>query len=336
MPPKRSTRSLEAKLSRLAELREAPETAELHDELAKHLTDKSAHVVARAASVIEARKFELLADNVEAEFERFMMDPKKLDKGCIAKTAIVTCLASLEQGSAEVFLKSLRHIQLEPSFGGPVDTAVELRSQSAFGLTSTGYPDTVLELTTALADEAYPVRQAAVRALSSLGRIEVEPVLRLKALHGDPEPQVLSETLEALLVLSPERSLSFVERYLDASDEAVGEAAVLALGASRCVGAFELLTSRLDRSFSRSSLTRTLLLAIAMLRRDNAIAFLLNLVTEGPRRRAEDALRALALHRYDRALSERIASAVEARKEDDLSEIYAEEFPSGSGSSERL
>ncbi len=188
------------------------------------------------------------------------------------------------------------------------------------------YPDTVLELTTALADEAYPVRQAAVRALASLGGIEVEPVLRLKALHGDPEPQVLSETLEALLVLSPERSLCFVERYLDASDEAVAEAAVLALGASRCVGAFELLTSRLDRSFTRSSSTRTVLLAIAMLRREGAIAFLLDLVTEGPRRRAADALRALAIHRYDEALAVRVASAVAARTEDDLSELYEEEF----------
>ena len=55
MPPKRS---LEAKLSRLAELRDAPETEELHHELAKHLTDKSAHVVARAAAVIEARSCE--------------------------------------------------------------------------------------------------------------------------------------------------------------------------------------------------------------------------------------------------------------------------------------
>ena len=333
MPPKRS---LEAKLSRLGELREAPETPELHNELAKHLTDKSAHVVARAASVIEARRIEALGEDVEAQFVRFMVDPNKLDKGCIAKTAIAACLASLELGSAELFLKGLRHIQLEPSFGGPVDTAVELRSQSAFGLPSTGYPDTVLELTTALADEAYPVRQAAVRALSSLGGIEVEPLLRLKALHGDPEPQVLSETLEALLVLSPERSLVFVEPYLDASDDAIAEAAMLALGASRCEGAFELLTSRVDRSFSRSSLTRTLLLAIAMLRRDAAIAFLLNLVIEGPRRRAEDALRALAIHRFDGALLERVASAVEARKEDSLRELYAKEFPSGSSSSEPL
>ena len=100
MPPKRS---LEAKLSRLAELREAPETPELHKELAKHLTDKSAHVVARAAAVVDARKIEPLAEEVEAQFERFMVDPIKLDKGCIAKTAIATCLASLEQGSAEIF-----------------------------------------------------------------------------------------------------------------------------------------------------------------------------------------------------------------------------------------
>ena len=50
------------------------------------------------------------------------------------------------------------------------------------------------------------------------------------------------------------------------------------------------------------------------------------LVTEGSRRRAADALRALAIHRYDEALAVRVASAVAARTEDDLSELYEEEF----------
>ena len=55
-----------------------------------------------------------------------------------AKTAIVQCLSRLELGSPEVFLRGLHHVQMEPAYGGPVDTAVELRSESAV---STGPPN---------------------------------------------------------------------------------------------------------------------------------------------------------------------------------------------------
>jgi HEAT repeat protein len=221
--------SLDKKLARLSEMSALPDSEELRRELRQRLEDKSPHVVARAARLVGDRGLTDLWPSIEAAFDRFTIDPIKTDKGCVAKTAIIKCLVELEQGSAEVFLRGLKHVQLEPSYGRPVDTAVELRSYSALGLAATAHPHTVLELVTALNDPESPVRRAAVQALGAAGRLEVESLLRLKALHGDQEPQVVSEALEVLLSISPGRSLPFVKRFLDSRDEDAAEAAALAL-----------------------------------------------------------------------------------------------------------
>ncbi len=268
-------RNLEDKLARLSELRDAGDSEEARRELKRGLADKSAHVVARAAAVVGELGIAELAPELESSIEPFFVEPEKTDKGCIAKTAIVKCLARLEEGSPDIFLRGLHHVQLEPAYGGALDTAVELRRESALGLVATGYPDTVNELVTALTDKEAPVRLAAVRALAATGRPEVEALLRYKTLLGDEDLQVVSDALESLLVIAPRRSLPLAKRLLDSSDEAVAEAAALALGGSRCEEAFELLTSRLGNFDSR--LTQTMLLALSMLRREEPMAFLIDL-----------------------------------------------------------
>ncbi len=253
-------------------MRSLPDSPELRQELKQYLGDKSPHVVARAAKQIGDRGFFDLESEIETNFDRFTNDPTKTDKGCVAKTAIIKSLVELERGSAEIFLRGLHQIQMEPGFGGPVDTAVELRSYSAMGLAATSYANKVLELVTALTDPESPVRRAAVQALGSVGGVEIEPVLRLKVLHGDVEPQIVSEALEVLLVIAPGRSLPFVERFLDSNDPELAQAAALALGTSRCEEAFDLLKARLD-GFVDPELARTLLLSISMLRREQPMNF---------------------------------------------------------------
>src|SRR5258708_142288 len=84
----------------------------------------------------------------------------------------------------------------------------------------------------------------------------------------------------------------------------------------RC-GAFEVLgkwgerTRALDRR-------RTGLLAVAMLKREPAIAFLLSLVAEAPGPTARDAITALAVYRHDDTLVQRVRQAVEQRTDIDL------------------
>src|SRR2546429_6216171 len=54
------------------------------------------------------------------------------DPGCVAKTGIVHALLSFGDAAAsDVFLRGVVHVQREPAFGPPIDTAPELRATSA-------------------------------------------------------------------------------------------------------------------------------------------------------------------------------------------------------------
>ncbi len=80
--------------------------------------------------------------------------------------------------------------------------------------------------------------------------------------------------------------------------------------------AFPVLRQWWERADS-AALRRTALLAIAMLRREEAIEFLLGLVAEAPGFTARDAIAALAVYRHDEALCERLRTAA-ARHDADL------------------
>jgi hypothetical protein len=158
------------------------------------------------------------------------------------------------------------------------------------------------------------VRRAAIDALAATGRPEVEPLLRLKVLTGDTEPQVLTDGLLALLEIAPERSLPFVEHFLDSPEEEIVEAAALALGGSRRDESFDILARRLADHID-TAFTPTLLLAISMLRRERPLHLLLDMVANSPHQRAEDALQALSLHRHDESICRRVEKAIDARKD---------------------
>ena len=136
-------------------------------------------------------------------------------------------------------------------------------------------------------------------------------MLRLKALSRD-EPEVLGECFAALLRAEPAKSLEFVAKFLDHHEEAVAEAAALALGDSRLESAFPVLRDAYERSHGRP-LRRSLLLAIALLRREIAIDYLLDLVQNGADQASADAIAALAMYEKDPNLQERLDLARKAR-----------------------
>jgi HEAT repeat protein len=122
----------------------------------------------------------------------------------------------------------------------------------------------------------------------------------------------MGECFAGLLRVEPAKSLAFVAAFLDAEQEAIAEAAALALGDARLESAFAVLRDAFERPHSRA-LRRTLLLAIALLRREPAIDFLLELVrtAEGPT--SADAVAALAMYDQDPKLRERLESARASR-----------------------
>ncbi len=318
--------SLEDRLARLSELLAEPDAGVARRELAKALGDRSNYLVAKAAKITAELGFDELAGDLAEAFDRFMVEPARTDKGCVAKSAIAKALVDLEAREDEVFLRGVRHRQPEPAYGGPVDTAVPLRASSAEGLLIAGHPDLGLEMTDLLVDPETPARIAAARVLAASGRMEAEPLLRLKAHLGDPEPEVTTEALAGLLAMAPRRSLPFAARFLTSDDAAVVAAAALALGESRLEEAVPLLARRYQRGADRR-LEQTLLIAISMLRREPGMAHLLALIKDGDQGRAIQALVALGIHRDDEAVRERAAAALVGRRDGrELRSVFEREF----------
>jgi hypothetical protein len=88
--------SLDDKLAALRELRGRPLDAEEKAELRKRLGDRSNLVVAAAAAIVGENALIELSKDLEAAFDRFLVDPLKDDKLCRAKTAIVQALDRIE------------------------------------------------------------------------------------------------------------------------------------------------------------------------------------------------------------------------------------------------
>jgi HEAT repeat protein len=237
----------------------------------------------------------------------------------------VRALEALAAPEEAVYLAGIRHIQMEGSYGPPIDTAAALRSASALGLVHMYHPDAVLHLLTLLVDREADARIGAVRALAWCGGPEVVPLLRLKVLTGDESFDVIAECFTALLAVSPARSLDFVAGYLDSTGAAVVEAAALALGQSREAAALEILKNRYAAGASEW-LRRALVAGLALAREDSAFEFLFSLVEAAPEKMAAEALSALAVYRHDDRIRGRVVPLVASRKGKLLQPLLAAEF----------
>ena len=282
-------------------------------------------MVAKTAQVIAEHRISELIPQLIAAFDRFMKNPLKTDKGCLAKTAIVEALDKLESQESDVFLRGIRHAQMEPAYGGRRDTAANLRARCALAFARIEYEEVFFELTRLLADPEIQPRIAAVRSLTCLVCETSELLLRLKVLMGDEEPQVLSECFAGLMSIVPKRSLDFVAGFLTASDLLVAEGAALALGESREIQAFEILRNYWEDSLNHE-FKEMLLLPIALTRCDAAFDFLIDVVRCEYRDYASAALRALKAYADDNKQCKKIHQAVVSRNDAKVSEVYAYEF----------
>jgi hypothetical protein len=312
-------------LAAIHAIRQAPADHDLARELAGFLGHKSNHVVAAAAATAERLEVTGLAPDLVAAFERLMRDPAKLDQGCKAIIAIVQALIQFEDPAAKVYFAGIRHVQKEGSFGPPVDVAATLRGLCARGLARMGHPDALLECATLLADPEIPARAGAVRAVADAGRPDGVPLLRLKALIGDEEAEVVAECFSALLTLDPGGSVGFVAQFLESRTEGLAEQAALALGESRLASAFEVLRSAWERGGAREQ-RRTLLVAIAMVRSQESLEFLLDRLSTESGPVAADALAGLAFYARDEAVLARVEKIIKERGDAALETVFAREF----------
>ena len=92
--------------------------------LVRHsLAHRSNHVVGRAARAAREADLTELAPDLVAAFSRFLEDPVRRDPGCVAKAEIVHALLSFGDAAPDTFLRGAGHVQREPAFGQPIDTA---------------------------------------------------------------------------------------------------------------------------------------------------------------------------------------------------------------------
>jgi HEAT repeat protein len=318
--PRRTEDCLDA----LSRLRENPAAPEAPPELGRYLAHKSNLAAAKAAKLVAEFEIEDLEPQLVAAFHRFMKSPALTDKGCAAKTEIVRALEASGAAEAEVFLAGIRHIQMEGSFGPPVDTAAGLRAASAMGLVHMNHPDAILETVSLLVDREDDARIGAVRALAAAGHPATVPLLRFKALAGDASADVIAESFLALLEVAPETSLGFVAGYLDSTDAGAAEAAAIALGESRQPEAIVVLKSKWPGA--GETLRRALLMGMAVARDDNAFEFLFSLIETAVEKIAAEAITALAVYRQDECIRGRVESLVGQRKGALLVRTLAAEF----------
>jgi hypothetical protein len=247
--------------------------------LRKALSARNNYYVSKAAAVVEQMGLKQLIPEIAAAYARFFEEE---DPQCWAKNALVKALGELGYQEPEPFLRGLTHVQMEAVWGGRVDTAGTLRGYCAVALVGCrAVPalEVLRHLTPALVDAEKTVRMETARAVASLGRDEGGLLLRLRALQGDVEPEVVGALFSAIIALERGEGIAFVAKFLRSGTDAAGEAA-LALGESHDPTALEMLKNELQ-NLSDRSLHRTILTAIALTRLSEATAYLLGLVRAG-------------------------------------------------------
>lgn len=314
--------SIEDRLARIAKLERAPISNDAIKELGKALASANSALVARTAQAAGKLSAIDLAPHLIKAFSRFINNPIKTDRGCLAKNAIIEALDRIDYNDEDIFLKGICYIQKEAVFGGTTDTAAELRGKCGFALARMGYPEARFELAALLMDSESQARIAAARAIASLGGIEGELLLRMKVMAGDQESDVIGECFTGLLSINFERSLSFVSEFLASDNPLMMEAAIFALGESRKKPAFEILRDYRENNIIEPEVHKILLLAIALTRLDEAFEYLIKVIGDEHRKNAIAALEALKIVRVSDDLRVRIDKIVTSHDDETVREAW--------------
>jgi HEAT repeat protein len=319
-------KGFEQKLAAIESIRSGDAAPRALPTLKKALQQRNNYIAAKAASAAaELLQRELIPDLIAA-FDRFLVDSAKTDPQCWAKIAIAKALTELGHADPEVFLRGLKHVQMEPVWGGQQDSAGTLRGTCALALVAcTGVPnlDLLAHLTDTLLDADKTARFDAIRAVGQVGTREAALLLRLRALMGDSEPEVLGACYTALLESDRASGIQLMTRILQSPGEAAEQAA-FALGSTRDPAAFRLLQDRWENERD-DSLRSALLTAMALTRLPEAVELLVGVV-ESNRKEATNALHALTASPVGEAHRCRLAAAVERSNDRQLQAVFVKHF----------
>ncbi|MBL7647030.1 MAG: HEAT repeat domain-containing protein [Candidatus Hydrogenedentes bacterium] len=285
------------------------------------IAHRSNHVVGRAARLAGLWQAESLIPELITAFRRFLQDPVKTDPGCAAKQPIIEALDLLGNGDASVYFEAVRHIQREPAFGPPIDTAASVRGAGGHALLNLRHPDAWLVMAALLNDREHPTRRMAVESLGLSETHEAELLLRMKVHGGDEEPDISSLALQSLMKCAPDRSLDFVKRYLRGDEPDMLSGAAMAIGEARLPDSFAILRAAMEGPGARHH-RYAFYLPLALTREPEAFEVLLEALREERRHEALAAVKALAVFFGDPERVARVEAVVSARGERDLVELF--------------
>ena len=271
-------RKFDEQIAALDSLREAPEEERV-ESLRKALTNRNNFVVAKAADMARSFQLTALMPDLLTAYDRFFENAEKNDPQCWAKNALSRSLAAFEHQDAQIFLRGMRHTQLEAVWGGRSDTAGTLRATCALALVQCrSLPESTLlaHLIDLLADKDKVVRAEVVRAIEQVGSPAASLLLRERTILGSDEPEVLGACYEGILRIDGVSAIPWMERFLVSTDDTAAEAA-LAIAGTHSREGFESLRKHLETT--NDSWWRSVLLSgIALTRQDEAVEFLFGLV----------------------------------------------------------
>lgn len=320
------TNPVDAKLKRLTQLADEPDSEIAHTELRVYLREASNLVVAKTAEIIGGRELAEFTDELKSLWPPLCSEPER-DRGCTAKTAILDALARLGFDDPDFCLAGMKYVQIDPGWPSS-DTAVNVRGGCAALLARSwriGVNDKLIAMTELLADSERMARVHAVNAIADVGHECVIPLLRVKVQCGDEKVDVTGACFSALLRLRPEESVPFVARYLRHTDEQLVCEAAAALGECGRPDAIQILIETWKRT-DDDDLNESLLISLGLSRHTLAVDFLISVLTSATKS-SESALRALAPNRFYTDIRQRVQTAVETTKNGRLRAIFNELFP---------
>ncbi len=318
---KRSS-AFDDKLERLRAIRSSGGAA-ASTELERLLGDESPFVASLAAEIVTEQERKLLASAIGRTFRR-VFGNEQPDRGCTVALACLKALEVFEVRDADLYTGALGMVRREPVGMDVVDVAMGVRIQAAYALARTEGIAATLTIMKLLGDPEPDVRAGVAEALGAIGSEAATAALYAKLLARDEDPNVMGALMRVLLRNNPAFFFPVVVSHLDDANETVAELAAVALGESRMPGALAPLSSRAAAISPRR--LPSLLIAIALLRSDEAADYLAGLLASAKPAVALQAVGALKLFRDSPSLEKRVRQIGADRRNRDISAAIAAAF----------
>ncbi len=319
-----------AELGQLSELVKvgASLSADQVEYLRKTLAHRNNFLVSKAAKLAGDAELTALLSDLLAAYERFFVDAAKSDPKCWAKEALAKALVKLGHRTKDAYLRGMRHHQMEASWGPPVDSAGALRGTCTHALVDCpgiSDADLLTALLEPLTDSDKSVRVEGARAIGNVGGVSAALLMRLRALLGNDEPEVLGSVYSSLLSLEGAAAIPLVAKALEEGDDDTAAEAAFALADLRSAEALAALLDRLNAG-ADAWFTSVLLSAIALTRLPEAIDFLVAMIARDARE-APEVIEAIGRIAPNAELRGRVEQAVEQADSMRLRKAFLEHLP---------